>query len=226
MIMKKQFKKVIAVVLAMAIALGGVLITPQGTTEVQAATTPRFTSSRYVTTYMTGDKYTKYYVVLSIVGCEKASQIKSLKSSSKDITLEKKDGYIRAYFGDKAAKATISCKVNGKKISTVLEVKKYTNPAKTFKIGKTNYASKFKNVDTYKQKKSFKKQKFSITMNKNWKINSVSVYNGGSTSRWTVNSTKFSKTISLTNTYAYLSVYCTNSKTGVSEWLYFYKSNY
>lgn len=224
--MKKPFKKIIAVVLAMAVVLGSVLAAPQGTTEVQAATTPRFTSTRYVTTYMTGDQYSKYYVTLSIVGCDKASQIKDLKSSSKYITLEKKDGYVKAYFGDRAVKATISCKVNGKKISTVLDVRKYANPVKTFKIGKTNYASKFKNVDTYRQKKAFKKQKLSITMNKNWKINSVSVYNGSSSSSWTVNSNKFSKTISLTNSYAYVRVYCTNSSTGVSEWLYFYKSNY
>jgi hypothetical protein len=225
--MKKLIARAAAAVLTVALTLAAVLVIPQQTAEVQAATTtPKFYSSKYILTYEPGDNYSSYYTVLSIAGSPSASKIKNLKSTSSDIKVEAKNGYIKATFGDKAAKATISCKVNGTKISTVVEVKKYTNPCKSFKIGSTNFTSKFKTTSTYRQSKSFKKQKLSITMNDNWKITGVYVYNGSSTNSWTVNGTSFSKTISLTNSYSYVDVYCTNTKTGVKEYLTFYKSSY
>lgn len=224
--MKKQVKKIAVFMLSLAILLSSVLATPSGFTEVQAATTPSFYSDTYVTTYKTGDTYKQYWAAIAIAGSPKKSKIKSLKSSNKNVKVEKRDGYIVAYFGDKTCKTTISCKVNGTTIKTVLNIKKYTNPAKSIKIGSTNFTSKFKNTDTYKQSKTYKKQTLSVKMNSNWKIRSVYVHSGNTTKSYTgINKSSFSKKITMSKNYDYVDIYCYNTKTGVNEVLTIYKTS-
>lgn len=131
-----------------------------------------------------------------------------------------RDGYIRVEFGKKAAKSTITCTVKGVKLKTTFTVKKYTNPCKTFKIGKTNLLSKFNKNDVLRTNKAFKKQKLDIKLKSGWKISSVHVTSGtGSYNNYRVNKSSFSKKITVSNNYGYIYVYCYNEKTKVSECL-------
>lgn len=219
--MKKMCKKAIAFTLAVIMVFTTVLLLPQGTEEVQAASQKVYINpySAKVVTYKPGDGVSKYSTVISIMGCTKSSEIKNLKSSSKAVKVSAQNGYIRAEFGNKAGKATITCTVKGVKLKTALTVKKYTNPCSSLKLGKTNFTSKFSRTDVYRQTKTFKNQTLSVKMKSGWKITKVSVYNNGSYKGYTVNSSKFSKKITLNKTSGAVYIYCTNSKTGVSECL-------
>lgn len=226
--MKKICKRVIAFTLALIMVLTASLLAPQSAAEVQAASKKVYINpySSKVVTYKPGDGVSKYTSVISIVGCSKKSEIKNLKSSNKNIKVSAQNGYIRAQYGNKAGKTTITCTVKGVKLKTTLTVKKYTNPCSAFKLGKTSFASKFNKDDSYVQKKAFKSQTLTVRMKSGWKITSVSVYNNGATKRYTVNSSKFSKKVTLNSSYSVLYVYCTNAKTGISECLTFTRSAY
>ncbi len=220
--MKKLSKKLIAfaLVLVMTVTAGAVI--PQGMVEVQAASGRVYVNpcSATVVTYKPGSALSRFSSVISIMGCSKAKEIKNLKSSNKDIKVAPRDGYIRVEFGKKAAKSTITCTVKGVKLKTTLTVKKYSNPCKTFKIGKTKLTSKFNKIDVLRTNKAFKNQKLDIKLKNGWKITRVHVTSGtGSYNNYKVNNSSFSKKITLSNNYGYIYVYCYNEKTKVNECL-------
>ena len=220
--MKKLSKKVIAFALAVVMTLTAGAVAPQGNVEVQAASGRVYVNpySATVVTYKPGSALSRFSSVISIMGCSKAKEIKNLKSSNKYIKVAPRDGYIRVEFGKKAAKSTITCTVKGVKLKTTFTVKKYTNPCKTFKIGKTSLLSKFNKNDVLRTNKAFKKQKLDIKLKSGWKISSVHVTSGtGSYKNYRVNKSSFSKKITVSNNYGYIYVYCYNEKTKVSECL-------
>ena len=217
--MKKLSKKVIAFALAVVMTLTAGAVAPQGNVEVQAASGRVYVNpySATVVTYKPGKDVNTFTSTISIMGCDKAKEIKKLKSSNKNIRVAARDGYIRVEFGKKAAKSTITCTVKGVKLKTTFTVKKYT---KTFKIGKTNLLSKFNKNDVLRTNKAFKKQKLDIKLKSGWKISSVHVTSGtGSYNNYRVNKSSFSKKITVSNNYGYIYVYCYNEKTKVSECL-------
>lgn len=136
--MKKLSKKVIAFALAVVMTLTAGAVAPQGNVEVQAASGRVYVNpySATVVTYKPGKDVNTFTSTISIMGCDKAKEIKKLKSSNKNIRVAARDGYIRVEYGKKEAKSTITCTVKGVKLKTTFTVKKYTNPCKTFKIGK------------------------------------------------------------------------------------------
>ena len=163
--MKKLSKKVIAFALAVVMTLTAGAVAPQGNVEVQAASGRVYVNpySATVVTYKPGKDVNTFTSTISIMGCNKAKEIKKLKSSNKNIRVAARDGYIRVEFGKKAAKSTITCTVKGVKLKTTFTVKKYTNPCKTFKIGKTNLLSKFNKMMYLERTRHLK--------NKNWTSN-------------------------------------------------------
>lgn len=218
--MKKLSKKLIAFALVLVMTVTAGAVVPQGMVEVQAASGSVYVNpySATVVTYKPGSAVNRYSSVISIMGCSKAKEIKNLKSSNKDIKVAPRNGYIHVEFGKKAAKSTITCTVKGVKLKTTLTVKKYSNPCKTFKIGKTNLTSKFNQVDVLKTNKAYKNQKLDIKLKNGWKISSVHVTSGtGSYKNYKVDKSSFSKKITLSNNYGFLYVYCYNEKTKVSE---------
>lgn len=227
--MKKATKRVLAAFLALTMVFTLLAVPATSMKDVSAATSKKvyFYPSNGVVTYKPGDQYSSYYTIISIIGCSKKSEIKKLKSTNKDIRVEAKDGYVKAYFGKKAATTTISCTAKGVKIKTKLTVKKYTNPVKTFKIGSKNYASKYAKNDDYRLNKKVSKKQLSIKANAGWKIRSVYVVNGSTRKSYTwLDKTSFSKKITLSkvnNAYVYVVMY--NTKTGAGETLYYYYSN-
>lgn len=221
--MKKFTQRVIAFLLVAVMVVTAGVFTPAK--EVQAASSNVYINpfSATVVTYKTGDTTTENWSVISIMGCEKKSQIKNLKSSNKNIRVEKRDGYLVAYFGDKAQKTTITCTVKGVKLKTTLTVKKYSNPAKSIKIGKTNLTSKFNNTNYVKKNgKNYKNQTLSVQLKSGWKIKYVSVTNNGKTKQYSnVNSAKFSNKITLSGTSSSVHIQCVNEKEKITEDLNF-----
>ena len=210
--MKKLSKKVIAFALAVVMTLTAGAVAPQGNVEVQAASGRVYVNpySATVVTYKPGKDVNTFTSTISIMGCDKAKEIKKLKSSNKNIRVAARDGYIRVEFGKKAAKSTITCTVKGVKLKTTF----------TVKIGKTNLLSKFNKNDVLRTNKAFKKQKLDIKLKSGWKISSVHVTSGtGSYNNYRVNKSSFSKKITVSNNYGYIYVYCYNEKTKVSECL-------
>lgn len=222
--MKKNFKKILATFFALVMIISATLVTvPQNVAAATKKDVYWDPYNSYVNTYCTTDEYTGYYLDLNIVGCTKKSQIKNLKSSNKNIKVKAKNGCIQVLYRDKAEKTKISCTVNGVKLKTDFTVKKYSNPCKSIKLGKTNLTSKFKSNWSYNQKKNFNKQKLDIKMNKNWIITSVEVSNGNDIDEYPVNSTKFSKKITIKGKNSNFVIYCYNTKTKVCEALTFSK---
>lgn len=219
--MKQLLKKTVAFALVFAMMVTANLVMPQNTMEVQAASKVCINPySATTVTYKTGDTSSKYSAVISIEGCKKASEIKKLKCSTKDVKLTAKNGYIKAEYGDKVTKATITCTVKNVKLKTTLTVKKYTNPYSSVKIGKTNFTSKFNTTDKYKNSKTFKKQKLVLKTKSGWIISSVTVKPGdGSSKGYSVNKNSFSKTISLKGNGGTVYTYLRNTKTGAEECL-------
>lgn len=218
--MKKIMKKSLAFVLAFVLVFSVIGILPAAAENVQAASSVRWNRfNDYVVTYKPGSYSRRSSVPLSIVGCSKKSQIKKLKSSRPSVCkVSAKDGYIRVEYGKKSGSSTITCTVKGVKLSHKFTVKKYTNPLSKFKVGKTNYTSKFAKYNFYTGKR-FKKQTLSLKAKKGWKISDVYLYNGKSTKHYAVNKSSFSKKISLTKKYSSIQVTMYNSKYKLREFL-------
>lgn len=214
-------KRGISIILALAMVLTLICVAPSSKITAQAATSKDVYINPFsdrIQTYMTGDKYTSYSSIISIVGCTKKSQIKNLKSSNKNIKVSAQDGYIRVVYGDKAGTAKITCTVRGVKLKTTFTVKKYTNPISKLTVGGKNYTSKFAKTNRYYYGKKFSNKKFSIKVKSGWKIKWVST----PTKTYYMNKSSWSKTVSMKKySYSYISVGVYQEKTGVYEYLYF-----
>ena len=177
--MKKAMKKIVTLVLAITMVCGGMLFAPQATTTVEAAGKPAFStySQNLTATYKPGNYYAQMYATLSINNCRKATSVKNLKSSNTSVARVKvgAGGVINVYYFKKAGTTTISATVNGTKISTKFTVKKYSSPVKSFKVGKTSFASKYKTYDEYTWYHTGKVsgKTFSVAANSGWKISDV-----------------------------------------------------
>lgn len=221
--MSKFIKKVFSTMLALVIVITTIMVSTPFTVVTEAANKEIYVNpySKRVVTYKPEGDTRDNYTVISIMGCNKKSEIKNLKSSDKSVTLEKQDGYIVAYYKNKAVKATITCTVKNVKLKTTLTVKKYSNPLKTLKIGSKNYTSKFNKTDEFELKSAVKNQKLSVQLNKGWKITLVSIYNNKS-KYYNVDGNKFSKKVSLGKGYSSVYITCENEKTGVEESIVLY----
>ena len=197
--MNKFMKKMTAVIMTFALAVTAVLVSAPNTMVVKAATSPKVYINPYsdrVVTYKPGSDATSYSGVISISvnnGKEvKKSEIKKLKSDNKNIKVVARDGYISVQYGKKAGKANITCTVRGVKLKTTFTVKKYSNPLKSFKIGTTNFKSKYNSINRYRQKKSYKNKTVTVQVNSGWKIKSVSLTQNGKYKFYYPNSSKYS----------------------------------
>lgn len=143
-------KKLTAIL--MSLTLTATMISTVAPTTVDAASSSvriNKGSANKVVTYRTDDKKTRYSTTIKINGCTKKSQIKKLKSSNKNIKVTACDGYIKAVYKDKTAKATITCTVKNKKLKTTLTVKKYNKP-KTSSDVQDNAQNDTKDANTIK----------------------------------------------------------------------------
>ncbi|MEY8516560.1 hypothetical protein AALC25_06415 [Lachnospiraceae bacterium 29-84] len=114
----------------------------------------------------------------------KASAIKSLKSTNPAVARPyiDKNGNLRIYFFKTTGKATVSFKIGKQTLKSNITVKNYTNPFRTFKIGKLNFTSRFHSTTecNYFHTSSLKNQKVTIKAAKGWKIVSIDIKYGAS----------------------------------------------
>lgn len=221
---EKKIKRIATILIAMATIMV-TLAVPQQTVTVKAASSPYFIGDKHIVVYEKGGSESSNWEVLSIMYCSKKSQIKNLKSSNKKVKVEAKEGYVVAKYPNKALTTTITCTVKNKKLSTKLIVKKYQNPAKTYKIGSKNYASIFNyNSRNYEGKKC-KNQKFTVAAKKGWKITSVNIYTGKkSISKYFdygKYASSYSTKLTLANSVAYVNVGFYNEKEDRIQYVYY-----
>ena len=227
--MKKVTKRVLAAFLTLAMVFTLLAVPATSMKNVSAAEEVGINPYSELTKSMTPEEQkwaasgTTLTGVISITGTTKASQIKKLKSSNKNMKVSAQaaaSGYIRVEY-KKPGKTTITCTVKGKKLKTTFTVKKYSNPVKTLKIGSKSYTSKFNKVRIASSAKKISKKTLNIKAKKGWKIAWVSVYNGSS-KFYTVNKTSFSKKITLNKKGGYVMVKLTQKSTGLNESLQLY----
>lgn len=216
--MKKLVKKLLTIFVLASVIITSVSIAP---VETQASERVYMYRKNITVTYETGDVFNRYYTVLTIIGCSNKAEIKNLKSSNKNVKVEKNDGYITVIWGDEAANSTITCTVKGVKLKTTVKVVKYVNPISSIKIGSNNITKKYNNTGSFTKASPFKNKKVSIKMKKGWTIDSISIKNKKRNDYY-VGSSTFVKTLTLTENLSYISVQCHNKKTGVYENIAYY----
>ena len=100
-----------------------------------------------------------------------------------------------------------------KKFTINLTVRKYKNPAKTFSLNGTNYASKFKSLDTYTIKPGSRTQfKVKVKAKKGWKFEGLWYRNQSRTVKIDNKST-----FTLMSNWSYVDAVFTNKKNGTRE---------
>ncbi|MCC8066880.1 MAG: hypothetical protein LIO94_07240 [Clostridiales bacterium] len=166
---KHLWKRVCTCVLALMM-LFSVLPMQAGAADVEVP------ESLVITLYSSKDVDTKKIEALTLVESGKVTSLKSTKTSVVKIsknTLE--DGSTEILLTPKkAGTATVSFKVDGKKYTTAITVKKYVNPVSSITIGSTKLkASKFKTISSatlnYSDFKG-KKVKVKVTLKSGWKL--------------------------------------------------------
>lgn len=229
--MKNTVKKLVSMLLALCVAMTAAVTMPGTAQKVEAANAPYFLTHNPVAA---SPDNTKDTAVLSIMYCDKKSEIKKLKSSNTKVaTVEAKDGYVRATYGKHAGTTVISCTVRGKKISTKFVVKKYQNPLTSFKVGKNQYKGKLNRTTSYDAHnvKARKKQTITWKARKGWKIKYYYVscepqYKSEMFRDGDLRSSVTLKNITFRDTDSLISVICYNQKTKVTDevrvWLYAY----
>lgn len=223
--MKKATKRLLAVLLTFVMAVTLLAVPASGMNDVSAATEEvgiNPYSTRIVS--IVPGRYGPSGVI-SVTGTTKASDIKNLKSSNKDMKVSARaaaSAYIHVEY-TKPGKTTITFTVKGKKIKTTFTVKKYSNPFKTFKVGGKSYTSKFNKAKTVHTNKKISKKTLKVTAKKGWVITQVNVHNGygsNASKYYRVNKTSFSKKITLNRQYAEVVVQLKQKSTGLYEYMY------
>ena len=115
--------------------------------------------------------------VISLSDPESKSKITAVKSSNAKVASFKNFGYGLVIHLNKPGKATIKYKHAGKAYKHTYIVKKYVNPAKTFKIGAKNYVSKLKKVNFFELKRAKAQGKKAVVAPiAGWKVQKVTIY--------------------------------------------------
>ena len=111
----------------------------------------------------------------------------------------------------------ISFQYAGKTLTQKITVRKYKNPCKLLKIGKTNYAKCFNKSGHYNHNKRTKNVtgKITIKPKKGWKLKKIEVFNIYDGVKKVKNNSKVTLSIKGTGTGLY--AYFKNAKTGVVQ---------
>ena len=143
-------------------------------------------------------------------------KITSVKSSNKKVATVKvmkgQSGptYIMITM-KKVGTTKISYKLGGKKKTAVLKVVKWKNPVKSFKIGSTNYASKFKKAVNFTESIDLSAKRVAVKAARGWKVVKILYYAGGDMPKKIKNGT------TLPNGTSFVSVVLKNKKTKAVE---------
>lgn len=148
----------------------------------------------------------------------KITGLKNSNSKVIEVTAGEDDMYPRVEIklvGEGTTK--ISFQYAGKTLTQKITVRKYKNPCKLLKIGKTNYAKCFNKSGHYNHNKRTKNVtgKITIKPKKGWKLKKIEVFNIFDGVKKVKNNSKVTLSIKGTGTGLY--AYFKNAKTGVVQ---------
>ncbi len=227
--MKNLSKIISSWLLIFTFIFTSIFFTPQTATISEAAGTYYIPSTyKNMTYYAVPKDLSATYVLLKVYHSKthqkpRASSIKALKSSNPSVARPylDKNGEIRVYFFKKAGKASISFKIGKQTLKSNITIKEYSNPLKTFKIGKKDFTSKFKASTEYNyfHVSNLNNQNVMIKAAKGWKISSLDIHYGPRT--YKINSCRkdlFSKLLMFNGSYDYINItmYHTKSKSHIT----------
>ena len=178
--------------------------------------------------YYTGESSLNVYD-LTIVGGEnlKSSQIKSLTVSNSVVKVYARNGgRIKIVVPNKNLTFQVSCKIGKRFLSTKVVSKRIPgNPFKLFKIGTTNYASRFKTSETYYHFVPITKlSQVVVQVKPGWVITGYKYVNTGSASKVKsgLNMTKLEKKLKFNGAESVLKITLFNKKTEMTRQYTFY----
>ena len=122
--------------------------------------------------------------MLAYSDMKSGKKLTSAKSSNKKVAtikaMKADGGYTYLLLTMKKAGTTkITYKLAGKKKTVTLKVVKWKKPVKSFKIGSTNYASKYKKSSFFQTKTDIGGQTVKVKAARGWKVKKISYYAGG-----------------------------------------------
>lgn len=222
-------RKIISTILALAMILAAIAYVPVSASEVNAA---RYHfASRAYNLYHPGESeygtYTIYiYDGVNTLDGMPASEIKNLKSTSKNIqAYARSGGKIKLVMKNKKTSASVSCTVRGQKISVKINVLKAPNdPFKTFKIGSKNYAKQFKKSTKVYSFIPTSKKKVTVKVKSGWIISGYYYNNTGSTKvlKTEINKSSITGKWAFNGETSYLAVNVTHKKSRANRTYVFY----
>lgn len=224
LVLKKLLKKFSSLALTFAVLVTGILFVPQAGSDAEAAASYYLPSSyKNMVFYSAPDDLPATFVTLRV--CRKGStkkpkpsSIQSLASSDSSIARPyiNKDGDIRVYFFKKAGTADITFQIGSQKLKSTITVKNYSNPLRSFKVGKKNFTSRFRSATEYNYFHSsvLKNQTVSAKAAKGWKITSMKMqYGSGSYEINSCSKSSFSKKVTFDGDLDYITFTMRNTKT-------------
>ena len=224
LVFKKSLKKISSLVLTFAVLLTGILFVPQAGSAAEAAAVYYLPSSyKNMVFYAAPDDLPATFVTLRV--CRKGSSKKPRPSSIQALTSSdssiarpyiNKDGDIRVYFFKKAGTADITFQIGSQKLKSTITVKNYSNPLRSFKVGKKNFTSRFQSATecNYFHSSTLKNQLVSAKAAKGWKITSMKLqYGSGSYEISSCSKSSFAKKVTFDGDLDYVTFTMRNTKT-------------
>lgn len=195
-------------------------ISPWQTNTVQAESDVKFNdqiSGSWVVSPVQDDNYTGLNTRF-IDAVSDGAKVKSVKSSNKKVATAKASPYgLEITYGTRTGSTTISCKVNGVKLSHKFTVK-YTCPVSAFKVNGKSELSTFKKKNVFVTKKTLKNKKVTVKAKKGWVITEVTnTKNGKGKMKAIKNKTSYSAKITTNWPYDGICIKFKNKKTGMEQ---------
>ena len=173
---KNLIRSLCSAIAAVVVALALLPVTALADSGMPSSTQKISKLKGTITIYLQDKTYGGY----SHFSCKKGKLTKAKSSNTKVVEVypwgeDWKHANGITIIGNKKGKATVTYTYRGKKHRVKVVVKKYSNPLKTLKIGKKNYARKLKKASYagIAKWKACKGKKVSVTPAKGWKIVSM-----------------------------------------------------
>lgn len=177
----------------------------------------KFYDNRWVVEPVDDDNYTGWTSIY-IDAVMDGAEVTKVKSSNKKVAKVKADANgLEITYGVRTGSTTISCDVNGVKLSHKFTVK-YTCPASVFKVNGKSALSVLKKKNVFVTKKALKNKKVKVKAKKGWVITEVTnTKKGKGKTKAVKNKTSYSTRITTSRPYDGIRVKFKNKKTGEEQ---------
>lgn len=219
----KAIRNPLAAAVSLLLALTLAWCTVLAPTTALAKSTPKWSSTNeWIATPTEGD----YVFQLHWIDIDNlnGAKIKSVKSSNPSVARAEADSdHINITSSYKTGKTTISCKVNGVKLSHTFKVK-YICPVTKFKVNGKSALKVFNKKNVYETKKTLKNKPIQVTAKKGWKITEVhKLTNGRPATKVFAGKKSWTGRVSTIKPNDGVTIVFVNSKTGAEQRIAFRK---